>query len=141
MGMTSLNLWECISGLPFPCGGTRQLLKLLGRYKHGPVFFKENGLECENIWHGSQVTFLYIVLLCVCMGDPHPIKAPGKTVGKNEGQGGVAPDSNAHTAPHFYETRGSSNCFPRASLRSKPVVEVFQIAASVVSFTKNAYFD
>lgn len=75
------------------------------------------------------------------MGDPHPIKAPGKTVGKNEGQGGVAPDSNAHTAPHFYETRGSSNCFPRASLRSKPVVEVFQIAASVVSFTKNAYFD
>lgn len=35
-------------GLPFPCGGTRQLLKLLGRYKHGPFFLRGMDLNVKT---------------------------------------------------------------------------------------------
>ena len=97
------------------------------------AYFKGDGVECENIWHNSQVTFLNIVLLWFCMGgDPHSIVALGKAVGR---KGSRAPDSKAHTAPRSYETRGCSHCFPSACLWTNPVLAVFQIAFSV-PFTK-----
>lgn len=60
------------------------------------AYFKGDGVECENIWHNSQVTFLNTVLLWFCMGrgDPHSIVALGKAVGKE-----VGPQTAKHTLP------------------------------------------
>lgn len=78
------------------------------------VVLKRHDVERENIWHNSQVTFLNLVLLWFCVGDPYSIVAPGKGCGEGSG----VPDRDAYTAPHSDEAGGSSRCFPIGSLNS-----------------------
>lgn len=40
-----------------------QVCRFLKVVLEGGAYFKRDGVESENIWHNSQVTFLNIVLL------------------------------------------------------------------------------
>lgn len=92
---------------------------------HGGAYFKRDDVECENIWHNSQVTFLNIVLLWFCMGDPYSIVAPRKRLwgGKRGPRQGSIPcpslwwNQRLFTLlPQWVSVNSScSNSFPKCS--------------------------
>lgn len=96
---------------------------------HGGAYFKRDDVECENIWHNSQVTFLDIVLLWFCMRGPIlQCIAPRKRLWEGRG-------SQAGSIPlTLMKPEALPRCFPNGSLWTHPVLTVFQNAVSTCSF-------